>query len=65
MAAHWSVTDATVTRNSGHTTCNKNSRWLITLAACAVVVVMKNWVSLIRVVVPSSMTMPSSRNIKP
>ena len=65
MAAHWSDTEATVTRNSGHTTCSRNSRWPITFAAWAVVVVMKNSVSPRRLVVPSSITMPSSRSMKP
>ena len=65
IAAHWSVTEATVTRSSGQTTCSKNSRWLITRPACPVVVVMKNSVSPMRLVVPSSITMPSSRSMNP
>ena len=54
MPAHCSVTEVTATFRSGHTADSRNSRWVSTPAALAVVVVIRNRVSPSRQVVPSS-----------
>jgi hypothetical protein len=65
IAAHWSVTEANCTSSSGQTVWAWNSMCSITRPALAVVVVTKKWSGASRLVVPSSITMPSSRSISP
>ena len=63
--AHCSVTLVAWTRSSGHSVWSHSSRWSRTAAALPVVVVMWNRSSPIRVVTPSSKTIPSARHMTP
>ena len=63
--AHCSDTEVACTFNSGQRVCSNSSSQAITVAAWAVVVVMKYSLSDSRQVVPSSSTNPSSRSMMP
>ena len=63
--AHWSETEVTCTFSSGQRVCSSSSSQTITLAALVVVVVIRKSLSDKRHVVPSSMTIPSSRSMMP